>query len=145
MSCHQPAGPVGLGNEIQELWQVVACQPEGGGNVGVGIDEHDTAAGDAAHLAKPGGAVGPVMVAQHGHRRVDAAVIEREALRRGSDRARGARSSLSDHGPRWLDRDDLQVNRFVGAAAGADVDDAASISEARSDLRGNARIGVTSG
>ncbi len=65
---------------VQERRQVVADEPEVLGDRRVVLEDDGAAAGDAAHLAQPLRAVGPVVVGEDGHRGVDRVVGERQRL-----------------------------------------------------------------
>ena len=85
------------------------------------------------------GAGVPVVQGQDRHRRVDAAIVQRQALGARSDRG-PARGPLGGHDRRGLDREHRAIRGLVGARARADVDHAARRSEGRVDARAQPRI-----
>ena len=85
------------------------------------------------------------MVAEHRHRRIEAAVLERQLLGNRPDDRHGALGPLGDHDLGRLDRDHVQILRLIRPRARANVDHRARISEGRTNPRRDPRIGPPDG
>ena len=139
----QPRQPGRVG-EAGRLGQVVAGEPEPpapGEFAGV-VGEHHHAAGHAPHLTQPGDRVLPVGDGAEGHRGVEGLVLERQVFRGGGHARRRALRAQRPHDRRRLHRSDVAVGRFIGAAAGPDVQHRPRVTERSPDLRGDPRIGA---
>jgi len=124
--------------DLQRLAQMIVLPRRQG--IELEREHHDGPARDPSQLREPGLPRVPVMDRHACHRGVEAVVGERQRLRTRRDRRRRAVGPLGAHGGARLHRDDAAIGGLVRAAARADVDDAARVSEGGVDPFGDPRI-----
>jgi len=125
---------------LAEGREVVAHEPEVHHRLEIALEDDGAAARHPLQLAQPGGAVGPVVVAEDRHRGVERAVGERQRLGGRLHGGRRADRALGEHHRRRLDGDDVAVARLIAAGARADVDDGASVAEGGMDRSRKSRV-----
>lgn len=127
---------------FDDLWQVIAAQPQLLGHVEVQREQDDPPARDAEHFGETPIDVIPVVHRKDAYRRVHALVYQRQRLGDSLDRRGGIGRALGDHHGGGLDCDDLTVSGLIGAGARSDVEDALRVPEGFPDCCLKAGVGA---